>query len=405
MSEGAVVETGATTWMVQAVFDPDGKGGDFAYTVGLADRDECELHVWCRPTDGSDPGADFMLSPRDAGGLLNRTAQQLLDGEVRIGSTFDVEFDGGLSKGSFTLGQPVDPDEVEAYGVAPGATVIPLRWSLHRPAPAPPQPLPTDVWSRVLDLSRRLRSDPASVTDAVELLAPAIRTELGAAHATRHAMARSRGYSDALARCVEEAASDAAELVRRSPELLEGISPGQRAKYADTLRQMVHAVIADAYGWLLLGDMPGPGTTFSAHRLLEAMLDPDAARARFWDLPCAEPISARAAQLTTDDVQRLAKEVDRLGSAFTDDLWWAIARCAAAGRGAPALLEWHHKLLVPAVAPGEGGEVLSAEQVRFAGYAISGAALSAVLTSRLGGDVVLVDDTTRLAESWQAVVG
>ncbi len=47
-------------WTVQNVFDPDSIGGDFAYTVGLALRGLSELHLWARPTDGTDPGADWV---------------------------------------------------------------------------------------------------------------------------------------------------------------------------------------------------------------------------------------------------------------------------------------------------------------------------------------------------------
>ena len=54
-------------WEVQIVFDPDGTGADFAYTIGLHTRGLPELHIWARPSLGDDPGADWMLSTRDRG--------------------------------------------------------------------------------------------------------------------------------------------------------------------------------------------------------------------------------------------------------------------------------------------------------------------------------------------------
>ena len=49
-------------WQVTAVFDPEGGGRDFAYSVGLTDRGLPELHLWARPSLGDDPGADWKLS-------------------------------------------------------------------------------------------------------------------------------------------------------------------------------------------------------------------------------------------------------------------------------------------------------------------------------------------------------
>lgn len=118
-------------WKVQAVFDPDGTGGDFAYTIGLADRGLSELHMWARPTHGDDVGADFLLSSRDLCGFLNEFAWEWLEGSLRPGDTRDVELDFGLSTASILVGQPVHPLEVEALGARSDA-VIPLRWSLKR---------------------------------------------------------------------------------------------------------------------------------------------------------------------------------------------------------------------------------------------------------------------------------
>ncbi|MDQ3484411.1 MAG: DUF4262 domain-containing protein [Actinomycetota bacterium] len=51
-------------WQVQAVFDPDGEGGDFADTIGLHRRGLPELHLWARPSLGSiRPGTGSSAAP------------------------------------------------------------------------------------------------------------------------------------------------------------------------------------------------------------------------------------------------------------------------------------------------------------------------------------------------------
>lgn len=52
-------------WKVQAVFDPEGRGGDFAYTIGMHSVGLPELHLWARPTRGDDPAPDWKFSSRD----------------------------------------------------------------------------------------------------------------------------------------------------------------------------------------------------------------------------------------------------------------------------------------------------------------------------------------------------
>jgi hypothetical protein len=129
-------------WVVQTVFDPDGGGYDFAYTIGLHERGLPELHVWARPPSGDDPGEDWMLSPSDRCVLLNQVAWRLVDGEVRVGSEWEASYDDGLARLRFRLDPPGDRDELEAFGIAPDALVLPLRWSLHRPHVSRPTPLP-----------------------------------------------------------------------------------------------------------------------------------------------------------------------------------------------------------------------------------------------------------------------
>ncbi len=128
-------------WTVQLVYDPDGGGADFAYTIGLAHRGFPELHIWARPSLGDDPGHDWKLSVRDCGGVLNELAGLLLSGELVIGSTVRREYDGGLAVVEYRVDPPGDREQLEAYGAPDGADVLPVRWSLSRPPCGPALPL------------------------------------------------------------------------------------------------------------------------------------------------------------------------------------------------------------------------------------------------------------------------
>ena len=128
-------------WQVTAVFDPEGEGQDFAYTVGLHERGLPELHMWGRPSLGDDPGADWMFSPHDCCRILNESAWQLIDGELAVGDSWEHPYDGGMVTVRFRLDPPGDRDELEAFGIAPGADVLPVRWSLHRRPIGRPRPL------------------------------------------------------------------------------------------------------------------------------------------------------------------------------------------------------------------------------------------------------------------------
>lgn len=129
-------------WSVQPVYDDEGMGGDFAYTIGLSSRGLPELHLYLRPSLGEDPGEDWMFSCRDSVQVLNELGALLARGELRVGGTLRREYDGGLSVVDFRLDPPEDPELLEAYGVPPGAEVVPVRWSLTR-APEGPAVAPT----------------------------------------------------------------------------------------------------------------------------------------------------------------------------------------------------------------------------------------------------------------------
>ncbi|MDO9456601.1 hypothetical protein, partial [Nocardioides sp.] len=129
------------TWTVQSVYDPDGGGKDFAYTVGLDDIGHPELHLWARPGLGDDPGDDWMFSPADRCHILNELAFQLVDGSITVGSEIVRHYDDGDATVRFTIGRPGDVHELEAFGVAPGALVLPVRWSLSRAPEGPAKAL------------------------------------------------------------------------------------------------------------------------------------------------------------------------------------------------------------------------------------------------------------------------
>ena len=122
----------APFWKVQAVFDPDGRGGDFAYTIGLHSVGLPELHLWARPTRGDDPAPDWKFSSRDLGALLNEFARLQLSGDLVVGSVVERSFDGGMARVRFEVEPPGDRDALEAFGIARGASVLPIPWSLDR---------------------------------------------------------------------------------------------------------------------------------------------------------------------------------------------------------------------------------------------------------------------------------
>lgn len=128
-------------WTVQSVFDPEGGGSDFAYTIGLHERGRPELHLWARPDRGDDPGDDWMLSPNDRCHLLNELAWQLLRGDLAVGQTVTRELDAGAVTMQMEIGPPRDPESLDAFQAHPEAVVWPVSWSLTRPLEGANEPL------------------------------------------------------------------------------------------------------------------------------------------------------------------------------------------------------------------------------------------------------------------------
>jgi len=121
-------------WKVQAVFDPEGRGGDFAYTIGLHSRGLPELHLWARPTRGDDPAPDWKFSSRDLGALLNEFARLQLSGDLVVGSVVERSFDGGLARVRFEVDATGEPRRTRrvrhcAWSVGPADSVVAGSWS------------------------------------------------------------------------------------------------------------------------------------------------------------------------------------------------------------------------------------------------------------------------------------
>jgi hypothetical protein len=129
------------TWMVQGVFDPEVKGQNFSYTIGLHDSGLPELHLWASPTDGDDPGDDWAFSHNDRCHILNELAFMMIDGRLGPGSSVVKKYDQGHATVTFGVQPPGDRDALEALGIAPDAHVLPVAWSLERTPIGPLAPL------------------------------------------------------------------------------------------------------------------------------------------------------------------------------------------------------------------------------------------------------------------------
>ncbi len=148
------------------MYDPDGGGKDFAYTIGLHSRGLPELHIWARPSLGEDPGHDWMLSPTDRCHVLNELAELMLHGRIGIGSQLSREYDDRLATVTYRVDPPQDKEDLEAYAVPAGVDVLPVRWSLRRPPEGPPTALSPQARTTA-------QGDFATVTAGLDPRAPA----------------------------------------------------------------------------------------------------------------------------------------------------------------------------------------------------------------------------------------
>lgn len=379
-------------WTVMAVFDPDGGGEDFAYTVGLAAKGSPELHVWRRPTDGLDPGDDFVLSPTDAQHLLNRCARQVLNGDLRPGSEFDVEYDCGLTIGRFRVGEPVDPDAVDAFQVDHDATVLPLRWSIERPVPTAARDVPPEVWHDVTALGARVLGEPLAVIDSLTATAALVRSEISSELGAQYAIARRDGRLEAFNRCEVLGSQHAAQLLPASRALFAIEDDAERAHLDESVMELASMVLRAAYTWFVVGDLPGDGALFSSKRLVAACVAPRGEQRRYWAHPGAGAVRRRAAELSENQLLQLGEEVERLGERHYRQHWWAAARSAGLGRGWPAGSASDLVDLVPSLGGRNWDELVAV------GQAISGAALAVTLPSEAAPAIDV------LGKPWRRVV-
>jgi hypothetical protein len=121
-------------WRVVSLIDPAGTGSDLAFTDGLAAFELPELLLWGRPTEGTDPGADWLLTHRERARLLNRWALEMVTGQLDSGARRDERFDGGHAVARFRFAQPVGSADLRHPHLAPQTPVISIAWSLQRQA-------------------------------------------------------------------------------------------------------------------------------------------------------------------------------------------------------------------------------------------------------------------------------
>ncbi len=281
-------------WRVMAVFDPDGNGGDFAYTIGLADLGHPELHMWARPTDGDDPGHDFRFSSVDLASILDHFARMLLSGDLQVGDQEEIGFDEGLNRACITIAEPVDPHRVDAFGVASGSLVIPLRWELRRDPVGENLPVSADVaadverllldWNGVVArLGGRIPpgrpdTDPdqefgpwsaviESVRSAIALLGSSgqlsrcidhledRRTEIGYATGVAAALARRHGRQLAFEAAESAGGRDADSLIDLGDELFRDLGEPLARDALPALRHIVGFILGGLYGLLVVRDL------------------------------------------------------------------------------------------------------------------------------------------------------
>ena len=343
-------------WKVIVVFDPDQLGHDFAYTVGLHDRGLPELFLWARPTDGDDPGVDWMLSGIDLAGQLNEFGSRLVDGTLAPGASTDVEFDGGSTTAEMILRRPVAAHggELEAFQTAPDAMLSEIRWSLHQRPIGPRRELePHEVEQARDRLSAFIGADgaasvtfPASArfgphTPLVDMLRLQTRSlddhraeRLLAAGLLPHLIESELGAITQAARAAglvdeaEDAFADATVDARALADRCFGTDP----ELAGDVTNLFATIFSIAYGTeLVLHELPGPPPPCS--EVMWALLDPDGARTQRYVDRVAEADPELARILEQPDHERLASILRDLDEDAVADLAGLWVHAAASGHG------------------------------------------------------------------------
>lgn len=360
-------------WQVTAVFDPAGTGGDFAYTVGLWPRVP-ELHLWARPTDGTDPGADFKLTPQDCTLILNDMARRALAGDLAAGSVHTSDADGGFTTLRFTVADPAPARSLEAFG-AHDAPVCTLRWEVQRPVVADPAPISDAVAARIAHRAAHLRAlpdpmFPGQVIEPVDVspdqefgpwtsVVTEMRRQLLDQPAERAAwllralavtatLRHTLGVSHAAARtvgrvaCIEAAGAAANADADVLTTLLTDDDDGpEDAQFRVALQSLLATTLAAAYSAQVVADVlevANRSLLRAATALVDATIDPYTAA----DVLCARPdvVAVLEWAATLDGDARAA--LDASGEARDDQVAdQARGIAAVAGFGAPDRLGEH----------------------------------------------------------------
>lgn len=207
-------------WRVQVVLDDKGLGGDFAYTIGLAELGYPELHLYARPSLGDDPGADWRLDTNDCGHLLNELGAMMVRGELGVGSHLERRYDDGLARVVLQVDSPEDPALLKALGIDAAAEVLPVRWSLHRCPEAVPVPLtPAERYGPMTPLVRERwaevqQAEPALLLELLEVAGLVWGATGSLSHPASRAfgLARTVGRTAALHVLVDDVLAWVAEL-------------------------------------------------------------------------------------------------------------------------------------------------------------------------------------------------
>lgn len=133
-------------WSVISIADPDGAGADGAFTDGLVRFSLPELAIWARPSEGDDPGADWLLTHDDRLVALDSWACDLIDGSLTPGDVQRRTFDHGYATVTFRFSPPIAAGDAGVHGLPANRQVIVVRWSLVRRAgPGAPDASSADV--------------------------------------------------------------------------------------------------------------------------------------------------------------------------------------------------------------------------------------------------------------------
>lgn len=360
-------------WNVIVQYDPDRRGQDFAYTVGLHDHGLPELYLWAQPTDGDDPGAGWILGELDLKVRLHEFGSELIAGTLEPGAAIDIPYARGFATASMMLRQPVPAhaSELDVAEVAPDATVCEIRWSL-RQRPVGPRRELTDAEVQeakgrlaafISDLGAAPVTFPASarfgphtpVVDAMRmrtrslddhraerLLDAVLMPEVAGSDLSPVLQAgRAAGLVDEVGAAFAEARLDAEAVAQRVF--------GNEPELADEVTDLFETLFSVAYGTeMICHELPGPPLPSS--EVMWALLDPDGARTRrYVDRATeADPVLGRI--LEQPDLERLAAIVRRLDDPTKADLASLWVQAAVLGHGSGL---WLTALVLDPVVPHE----------------------------------------------------